>query len=291
MPRIETSLLDTAHRQPLLSAEEERLLALRAQAGDGGALEQLTLSHLRLIVPIARRYAKLGLPVQDLLQEGAVGLMQAVRKFQPDTGARLGTYAMWWVRAAIQDYVVRSWSLVRVGKTAGHRALFFALRKATAGLMSTGLANHPTDGLADEVLTRLADKFRLPLAEVKALALRVASMDLSLDVPDMMRDAGERAHRWLDRLRTDQPSPEDKASQKSQQTYWQGLVEKAIESLPYREAVVIRQRFLDETRSSFEAIGKELGCSRDRVRQLEQSALKQLRRLIGQQADAADLPA
>lgn len=278
------SLLEAAHRQPLLSVEEECALATRAQAGDDRALQKLVLSHLRLILPIARHYAHLGLPVQDLVQEGAIGLTQAARRFQPDAGARLSTYAAYWVRAAMQDYVVRSWSLVRVGKTAGHRALFFALRRLKASLRDN------VEGLGDDVLGRLAEKFRLPLAEVKALAVRVGNMDLSLDMPEAMRDAGERAQRWLDWLRTDQPNPEDGAAHKSQQAYWRTLVEKALENLPYREAEVIRQRFLRETKSSFEAIGGELGCSRDRVRQLERSALQQLRRLIGQRADLADLP-
>jgi RNA polymerase sigma-32 factor len=285
MDTITTSLLETARRHPMLTAEEECSLARRARAGDEGAVQSLVLSHLRLVMPMARRYARLGLPVQDLVQEGAIGLTQAARRFEPDAGARLSTYALWWVRAAMQDYVVRSWSLVRVGKTAGHRALFFALRRLRAGLRDN------VEGLGDEVLNGLAEKFRLPLAEVKSLAQRVVGMDLSLDVPDAVRDAGERAQRWLERLRCESPSPEEGATQTSLHTYWRGLVEKAMESLPYRESVVIRQRFLTETKTSFEAIGHELGCSRDRVRQLEQSALAHLRRLIGARADSADLPA
>ena len=121
-----------AHRLPYLTPDEERDLALRSAAGDPVAAERLVASHLRVVVKIARSYGRFGLPVNELIQEGTVGLIQAVRKFNPDGGARLGTYAMWWIRASIQDYVVRSWSLVRVGKTAAHKALFFALKKVAA---------------------------------------------------------------------------------------------------------------------------------------------------------------
>ena len=122
------TLARTARRLPFLTCEEERDLALRSAGGDARAAERLLLGHLALVRSLARRYGRLGLPVNDLMQEGVIGLIQAIRRFNPDRDARLATYAMWWVRAAMQDYAVRSWSLVRVGKTASHRALFFHLR-------------------------------------------------------------------------------------------------------------------------------------------------------------------
>lgn len=162
-------LMTLAHRLPYLTPDEERDLALRSAAGDQVAAERLVASHLRVVVRIARSYGRSGLPVNDLIQEGTLGLIQAVRKFNPDGGSRLGTYAMWWIRASIQDYVVRSWSLVRVGKTAAHKALFFALKKVAAERKTS------SDRLDDEALAVLATRFDMPRAEVSGLAHRIAS--------------------------------------------------------------------------------------------------------------------
>ena len=180
-----------AHRLPYLTPDEERDLALRSAAGDPVAAERLVASHLRVVVKIARSYGRFGLPVNELIQEGTVGLIQAVRKFNPDGGARLGTYAMWWIRASIQDYVVRSWSLVRVGKTAAHKALFFALKKVAAEQRTSSAA------LNDDALSVLATRFELPEAEVSGLAQRIARFDQSLDAP--LRDGDGRGCRSADR--------------------------------------------------------------------------------------------
>jgi len=198
-------LVRHARRQVFLTPEEERELARRAAGGDAAAAETLIVSHLTVVITVARRYGRLGLPVNDLIQEGTVGLIQAVRKFDPDRNARLATYALWWIRAAIQDYVVRSWSLVRVGKTAAHKALFFSLKRH--GAESRG----GVEALEDDVLGRLARRFRLPPAEVAGLARRVAGPDQPLDAPVPHRggDAGGGggAESFADRLASDQPTP------------------------------------------------------------------------------------
>lgn len=274
-------LMTLAHRLPYLTPDEERDLALRSAAGDQIAAERLVASHLRVVVRIARSYGRFGLPVNDLIQEGTLGLIQAVRKFNPDGGARLGTYAMWWIRASIQDYVVRSWSLVRVGKTAAHKALFFALKKVAAERKTS------SDGLDDEALAVLATRFDMPPAEVSGLAHRIARLDQSLDLP---AGDGEEAESLLDRLPADQPSPEEIVEQRSMGRTWSGLIDRALAMLPAREAAIIRHRHMSEAAPTFEAIGRELGISKDRVRQLEKRALLRLREMLQPLAAAHGMP-
>ncbi len=267
-------------RAPFLSPEEERELAVRAAAGDGSASERLIVSHLAVVASVARRYGRLGLPINDLIQEGTLGLIQAVRKFDPNHNARLATYAMWWIRAAIQDYVVRSWSLVRIGKTAAHKALFFNLKRLNAPF---------GDSPAEDVMGRLARRFGLPPAEVAGLAHRVASKDQPLDAPLSSGNDGASSS-FADRLAADQPTPEEIVAASGMARLWGGLIDKALAMLPAREAAIIRERHMSEVVKTFEAIGRELGLSKDRVRQLEKQALARLRELLQPLAAAHGLP-
>ena len=263
-------------------------MARRAAAGDGAAAERLVVSHLAVVTTVARRYGRLGLPINDLIQEGTIGLIQAVRKFDPDHNARLATYAMWWIRAAIQDYVVRSWSLVRVGKSAAHKALFFSLKRHSAESRPGG---HFGESLAEEVLSRLASRFRLPPAEVAGLARRVAGKDQPLDAP--LPSSAEGGGPWgsfADRLAADQPTPEEIVAASGMTRLWVGLIDKALAMLPAREAAIIRERHMSDVVKTFEAIGRELGLSKDRVRQLEKQALARLRDLLKPQAAVHGLP-
>ena len=277
-----------SRREPFLTPDEERELARRAAAGDGAAAERLIVSHLAVVATVARRYGRLGLPINDLIQEGTVGLIHAVRKFDPDHNARLATYAMWWIRAAIQDYVVRSWSLVRVGKTAAHKALFFNLKRHTAEPRTGG---HFGEHLAEEVLGRLAKRFSLPPAEVAGLARRVAAKDQPLDAPLPSSADGEGSGgSFADRLAAEQPNPEEIAAASGMTRLWVGLIDKALAMLPAREAAIIRERHMGDVVKTFEAIGRELGLSKDRVRQLEKQALARLRDLLKPQAVLHGLP-
>jgi len=281
--RASGCLTTLAHRLPYLTPDEERALALRSAAGDESAAERLVASHLRVVVRIARSYGRFGLPVNDLIQEGTVGLIQAVRKFNPDSGARLGTYAMWWIRASIQDYVVRSWSLVRVGKTAAHKALFFALKKVAAEL-KVG-----SEAINEDMLAKLATRFDMPAVEVSGLAHRIAGFDQSLDTPLSGAD-GEETETFLDRLPAEQPTPEEAAEERSIGRLWTAMIDRALAMLPAREAAIIRQRHMSEVAPTFEAIGRELGISKDRVRQLEKRALVKLREVLQPLAAAHELP-
>jgi len=272
-----------ARRQTFLSPEEERDLARRAAAGDGAAAERLIVSHLAVVIAVARRYGRLGLPVNDLIQEGTLGLIHAVRKFDPDRNARLATYAMWWIRAAIQDYVVRSWSLVRVGKTAAHKSLFFSLKRHAAESRAAG------EHLAEDMLGKLARRFGLPPAEVAGFARRLSGPDQPLDAPDGRAGADGPAS-FAERLAADQPTPEDIVADRGMTKLWAALIDKALAMLPAREAAIIRDRHMGDVAKTFEAIGRELGLSKDRVRQLEKQALIRLRDLLKPLAAAHGLP-
>lgn len=265
---------------PFLSAEEESELARRAAEGDLQAAHRLVLSHLRVVINVARSYGRMGIPLQDLIQEGTIGLIQAVRKFDPDRDARLATYALWWVRAAIQDYVVRSWSLVRMGKSNQHRDLFFNLKRHMA--TGPGIEAH-----GDDLMAALARRFQLPLADVVAMARRVTGFDLSLDAPIPWPTTPSRPAPPLgEQLHDDRPTPEETALAHSLSQAWREWIEGALQKLPAREALIIRDRYLTEAARTLEAIGRDLGLSRYRVRQLEIAALEKLRTFL--QPFAAD---
>jgi len=265
------SFLREVARQPMLDRDEEQRLARRAGNGDGEAAHRLVASHLRFVIKIARTYRDSGLPMSDLVQEGTVGLIHAVRRFNPDRGVRLSTYAMWWIRAAMQDHAVRSWSLVRIGTTNAQKAMFLRLRQMTAEFI---------DGageLSDELTTRMARGFGTTAAEVRALARRIAAGDVSLDQPFF---SGDDRHTLADTLASDAPTPEDHAAETSERHFLGEMLDKALAMLPPREELIIRMRYFEDVRHTFEAIGHEIGLSKDRVRQLEAQALERLRDLL-----------
>ncbi|MCH8835126.1 MAG: RNA polymerase factor sigma-32 [Proteobacteria bacterium] len=260
--------------EPVLGRDEERELARRAEAGDADAAGRLIASHLRFVIKIARRYRGSGLPMSDLIQEGTVGLIRAVRRFNPDRGVRLSTYAMWWIRSAIQDHVMHSWSLVRMGTTNAQKAMILRLRQVTAELIGGA------EGLSDEITARLAKSFGATANEVATLARRLAGGDWSLDQP-MAGPGGDGDQRtWMDCLTSDAPTPEQAVAEASERRFVSEIVGKALAMLPPREQLVIRKRYFEEVRQTFEAIGRELGVSKDRVRQLETRALAKLRELL-----------
>lgn len=250
--------LDRVREQPFLTPEEEDALARRALSGDHAAEERLIRSHLRFVVRMARAYRSYGLPLSDLVQEGTVALIQAIRRYDPNRGARLATFAMWSIRAALQEQVASSWSLVRIGTTATQRSLFLKLRRLSAEL------KEGADALGEEVMDGLARRFGLPLPEVAALASRAACRDRSLDEPATPIPLDER------------PDPEEAADQR----LWSSLLTRALSMLPEREATIIRRRYFSERAMSFAGLGRELGLSKDRVRQLEARALGRLLTLL-----------
>ncbi len=254
-----------------LSRDEENALAVRLLEGDTAAAQRLIVSHLPFIVNIARRYSRYGPPLNDLVHEGVVGLIQAVRRFSPERDVRLSTFAVWWVRAAIQEHVVRSWSLVRIGTTAAQKALFFRLRR----LAAEAGAGAVTAERMDERLRRLAARFGLKPEEIRALAARIGGRDYSLNQP-----AGAGAAEWLELVPDPRPSPEQRTVAASETRFWRQRLTEALQALPPREQLIIRRRYFAEAKVSFETIARELGLSKERVRQLEAKALNELRDLI-----------
>jgi RNA polymerase sigma-32 factor len=257
-------------RGATLSREEERALTERGRGGDRSAIDALVQSHLGFVVAIAKKYRRYGVPMNDLVQEGVVGLLRAIGKFDPQRDVRLSTYARWWVRAAIQEHVVRSWSLVRIGTTAAQRAMFFQLRRMAADLRDGA------DALTEDVLLPVARRFGVPLREAIALAWRASTGDRSLN--QTVRADGDTE--WIDGLADDAPTPEEIASAESEAQLRRGLVARALDALSHRERTIIAGRFLAEIKRTRDEIGAELGISKERVRQLEQAAVEKLQRLL-----------
>lgn len=250
-------------RDPLLDHAEERELARRAGRGDWAAEQRLVAMHRRFVVKIARAYRRTGIPMADLVQEGMIGLVQAVRRFNPDRDVRLSTYAMWWIRAAMLDHVVRSWSLVRLGTSSAQKSLFLRLRRV--------------DQLSEELVQRLSERFETAADEVRALARRITHRDQSLHAPRSAEGEGA----WIDDLRSDIPTPEDRLVQESETRLVAQLIEMALAKLPARERFIIQSRYFDEAKRTLASIGRDLNISKDRVRQLEARALATLRELLG----------
>lgn len=265
-------LLAEAARHPLLARDEERALKVRAEQGDAEAMRRLVGSHLRFVIRMARSYRGWGVPMADLVQEGTLAFVQAVRRFDPDRDVRLGTYAAWAVRQAMQECALRSWSTVRLGTSNAQRMLALKLKHLAAG-WAEGWGH---EWLDDERLAALAEQFGTTLQEVLRLARRMARRDASLDAPGRTADGSGLG----ERLACAQPSPEQILVRAGEQRLRGDALTAALGRLSPREQLIIRKRYLDEARHTFEALGRELGVSKDRVRQLEARALGKLRDLL-----------
>jgi RNA polymerase sigma-32 factor len=261
-------LIDAAAQHPLLERDEELNLARRVESGDGEALQCLVASHLRYVIKIARGYRNWGLPMSDLVQEGTVGLIQAIRRFDPERGVRLSTYAMWSIRAAIQEHVLHSWSMVRLGTSNAQKMLALGLRRVAEDL-AIGEGDH-----GDERIARIAKQFNATTAEVLRLSRRLAHHDCSLE---QVTAAGRAL---IDRLGSELPTPEQLLAQIGEQRFIREALKRSLAMLSPREQLVIRKRYLEEAKQTFAAIGRELGVSKDRVRQMEARALAKLHDML-----------
>jgi RNA polymerase sigma-32 factor len=266
---------------PILSGDEEYMLAVRlSEHGDVDAAHKLVTSHLRLVAKIAMGYRGYGLPVADLISEGNIGLMKAVKKFEPQRGFRLSTYAMWWIRAAITEYILRSWSLVKTGTLAAQKKLFFSLgrTKRTLNIVDSG-------ELEPEQASRVAEMLDVSQADVIDMDRRLASRDLSLNAP-RSREDGESSE-FQDSLVDDSPNPEVAAAEQEEFEHRGGLLRRALEQLPERERYIISERRLKDDPKTLEELGKIYGISRERIRQLEERAFAKLQKAV--QAMESDL--
>lgn len=264
--------LRTAMRAPLLAADHERELAQRwRDEGDERALHELITAYLRLVVAMASRFRHYGLPMSDLVQEGNVGLMQAAARFEPDREVRFSTYASWWIRSAIQDFVLRNWSIVRTGTTSAQKALFFNLRRLRARI-----GDISDSAMSFESRARVAHLLGVAEHEVDNMAARLSAPDRSLNAPLTEDGDGE----WQDMLADDAAGPEAEVMDAHDSIARSALVHAAMSDLSDRERLIIRERKLEEEAVTLEALGERLGISKERVRQIEGNALEKLRRAL-----------
>jgi RNA polymerase sigma-32 factor len=264
-------------RAPLLTREREFELA-RAWRDDGDeeALHTLVASYMRLVVSVATRFRNYGLPLPDLIQEGSVGLMQAAGRFEPDRDVRFSTYATWWIRAAIQDYILRNWSIVRTGTTASQKSLFFNLRRLRAQIDKTA----PT-APNDERRQKIADALAINIADVEAMEGRLSGSDQSLNAAY----GPEGEEEWQSFLSDDRPGPEETAIAVSGSRRRSEWLHDAMGELDGRERLIINARRLSEDGTTLEDLGKTLGVSKERVRQLEHRAMGKLRTALLRRTD------
>jgi RNA polymerase sigma-32 factor len=262
----------TAMRTPLLAADHERDLAIRwRDHGDERALHQLITAYLRLVIAMASRFRHYGLPLSDLVQEGCVGLMQAAARFEPEREVRFSTYASWWIRSAMQDFVLRNWSIVRTGTTSAQKSLFFNLRRLRARIGDVGEGT-----LSPAARARVAHALGVPEHDVDAMAARLSAPDRSLNAP--LTDEGEGE--WQDLLADEGADPEAETMHAHDNVARADLVRDALRDLSERERLIIRERKLEEEAMTLEALGERLGISKERVRQIEGAALAKLRRAL-----------
>jgi len=264
--------LQEIRKFPMLAQDEEFMLAKRWQEHqDTEAAHRLVTSHLRLVAKIAMGYRGYGLPLSELISEGNVGMMQAVKRFDPDRGFRLATYAMWWIRAAIQEYILHSWSLVKMGTTAAQKKLFFNLRKLKGQLQAIEEGD-----LSPENVAKIATALDVPEVDVVNMNRRLAAPDHSLNAPLRADSEGE----WQDWLVDEGESQETKLGDRQELGLRRDLLVKAMSHLNERERDILTHRRLREQPTTLEDLSQKYGISRERVRQIEVRAFEKLQKAI-----------
>jgi RNA polymerase sigma-32 factor len=269
---------------PMLTRDEEFMLAKRwKEHADPEAAHKLVTSHLRLVAKIAMGYRGYGLPIVEVISEGNVGLMQAVRKFEPDKGFRLATYAMWWIRASIQEYILRSWSLVKMGTTAAQKKLFFNLRKAKSEISALEEGD-----LRPDQVSHIANRLGVLDEEVVSMNRRLSGPDASLNAP--LRSDGESE--WQDWLADDNAvSQETQLAEDEERSIRMALLEEAMTELTDRERHILTERRLKDNPTTLEELAAQYGVSRERVRQIEVRAFEKLQKAMRAAASERNLDA
>jgi RNA polymerase sigma-32 factor len=274
--------LEEIRKFPMLEPDEEFMLAKRwQQHADQDAAERLITSHLRLVARIAMGYRGYGLPIGEVVSEGNVGLMQAVKRFEPDKGFRLATYAMWWIRASIQEYILRSWSLVKIGTTAAQKKLFFNLRRTKAQMQALEEGD-----LKPENVKAIAIKLGVPESDVISMNRRLGG-DSSLNAPVR---ADSEAGEWQDWLADDTPGQEELLVESEQRAQRKTFLSSALAVLNDREREIFEARRLAEEPATLEELSVKFGVSRERVRQIEVRAFEKVQKAVQQAAVAAASP-
>jgi RNA polymerase sigma-32 factor len=272
------ALIKRAMATPMLEAEHELALA-RAwrDRQDQRALSELTSAYLRLVIAVASRFRNYGLHYSDLIQEGSIGLMQAAQRFEPERELRFSTYANWWIRAAIQDYVLRNWSIVRLTSTAAQKSLFFNLRRLRAKI-----EDRPGQPLSRQGAEKIALRLKVSVRDVEDMDVRLSSGDRSLNARPSEESDGE----WQDLLIDSRPLPDEQVMQTHDSRIRSRWIDTALLTLSPRELTIIRERKLQDEDDSvtLEALGQRLGISKERVRQIEANALNKLKRALSHDA-------
>jgi len=264
--------LQDIRKFPLLTQQEEFMLAKRwREHGDVDAAHRLVTSHLRLVAKIAMGYRGYGLPIGELISEGNVGMMQAVKRFDPDRGFRLATYAMWWIKASIQEYILHSWSLVKMGTTAAQKKLFFNLRRIKGEIQALEEGD-----LKPENVKRIAKALAVPEEDVIVMNRRLAGPDNSLNAPLRVDGEGE----WQDWLVDESDNQETRLAESQELTKRRRLLDGALKTLNARERDILEKRRLAEKPLTLEELSKTHRVSRERVRQIEVRAFEKLQRAI-----------
>ena len=267
--------LQDIRKFPMLTPEEEYSLAKRwKEQGDEPAAHKLVTSHLRLVAKIAMGYRGYGLPMGELISEGNVGMMQAVKRFDPERGFRLATYAMWWIRAAIQEYILHSWSLVKMGTTAAQKKLFFNLRRLKAQMSALEEGD-----LQQEQVAKIAHALQVPEQDVVSMNRRLASSDHSLNAPVRAESEGE----WQDWLVDESESQETELAERQDMSNRKALLSQALTTLNERERHILIERRLKEEPTTLEELSQQYNISRERVRQIEVRAFEKLQKSMKQQ--------
>lgn len=267
---------------PMLSKDEEFMLAQRwKEHQDPQAAHKMVTSHLRLVAKIAMGYRGYGLPIGEVISEGNVGLMQAVKKFEPEKGFRLATYAMWWIRASIQEYILRSWSLVKMGTTAAQKKLFFNLRKA-----KSQIAAFQEGDLRPEQVSEIATKLGVLDSEVISMNRRLSGPDASLNAP-LRSDSESEWQDWL--ADEEQVSQETRVAEDEEKSLRMSLLEEAMVELTDRERHILTERRLKDEPTTLEELAAQYGVSRERVRQIEVRAFEKLQKTMREAAIAKNM--
>ena len=276
-----TNYLTQIKKFPILSAEEEYMLAKNWQErGDLKSAQKLITSHLRLVAKIAMGYRGYGLPVSEMVSEGNIGLMQAVKKFQPEKGFRLATYAIWWIKAAIQEYVLRSWSLVKMGTTTAQKKLFFNLKK-----IKNQLSPNNTGDLKIEHVDEISKILNVKKEEVISMNRRLLGKEKSLNDP--VKD--ENGSEWQDWIVDDKPDQELKLSHEQEFNQRKKLMDDSMSVLNPREKDILTARRLSENVTTLEDLSKKYNLSRERIRQIETKAFEKLQKAILNEAKLNNL--
>ncbi|WP_336070170.1 RNA polymerase factor sigma-32 [Nitratireductor rhodophyticola] len=276
--RAERKLIESAMKAPYLALEEEQDLAKRwYRKHDQQALHQLTVAHMRLVIAMAARFRNFGLPVADLIQEGHIGLLEAAARFDPERGVRFSTYATWWIRASMQDYVLRNWSIVRGGTSSAQKALFFKFRRLRAKLQKSM-------GTSSEIHEEAARLLGVSPADVAMMDARLSGPDLSLNAP--MRDEGDASAERMEFIPSDDDPIDETVEHMidgERRALW---LADALDVLDKRELKIIRERRLSDEGATLEALGTALGISKERVRQIESRAIEKLRSVLAREHPA-----